>query len=471
MIVADSECRAELKGYLPGAGEEQRESRVRRGPRGPSAFIPVEEVLREGAESLEQHLGLEALMSSGRVDNLAVVMGLHPDYFTSFWRLHYLLLHTDGPLANSWRHYIAIMAAARHQCSYLVGSHMAEFLQTGGDPEWLLGLHRAPEKLRKLSEINKLLAHRPWLITKEHIQALLKTGEHSWSLAELIQALVLLTHCHSLASFVFGCGILPEGDPEGSPAPQAPSPPSEQSTPPSRDPLNHSGGFEAAHDVEALMERMRQLQESLLRDEGASQEEMESRFELEKSESLLVTPSADILEPSPNSDMLCFVEDPTFGYEDFTRRGTQAPPTFRAQDYTWEDHGYSLIQRLYPEGGQLLDEKFQAAYSLTYNTIAMHSGVDTSMLRRAIWNYIHCVFGIRYDDYDYGEVNQLLERNLKVYIKTVACYPEKTTRRMYNDFWRHFRHSEKVHVNLLLLEARMQAALLYALRAITRYMT
>lgn len=73
------------------------------------------------------------------------------------------------------------------------------------------------------------------------LQALLKTGEHSWSLAELIQALVLLTHCHSLASFVFGCGILPEGDPEGSPAPQAPSPPSEQSTPPSRDSLNHSG--------------------------------------------------------------------------------------------------------------------------------------------------------------------------------------------------------------------------------------
>ncbi|XP_025790762.1 sestrin-2 [Puma concolor] len=482
MIVADSECGAQLKGYLPfspgggggggpGAGEEQRGSRTRRGPRGPSAFIPVEEVLREGAESLEQHLRLEALMSLGRVDNLAVVMGLHPDYLSSFWRLHYLLLHTDGPLASSWRHYIAIMAAARHQCSYLVGSHMAEFLQTGGDPEWLLGLHHAPEKLRKLSEINKLLAHRPWLITKEHIQALLKTGEHSWSLAELIQALVLLTHCHSLASFVFGCGILPEGDPEGSLAPQAPSPPSEQSSPPSRDPMNNSGGFEAARDVEALMERMRQLQESLLRDEGASQEEMESRFELEKSESLLVAPSADILEPSPHPDMLCFVEDPTFGYEDFTRRGAQAPPTFRAQDYTWEDHGYSLIQRLYPEGGQLLDEKFQAAYSLTYNTIAMHSGVDTSMLRRAIWNYIHCVFGIRYDDYDYGEVNQLLERNLKVYIKTVACYPEKTTRRMYNLFWRHFRHSEKVHVNLLLLEARMQAALLYALRAITRYMT
>lgn len=49
-----------------------------------------------------------------------------------------------------------------------------------------------------------------------------------------------------------------------------------------------------------------------------------------------------------------------------------------------------------------------------------------------------------YDDYDYGEVNQLLERNLKIYIKTVACYPEKTTKQIYTQFWRHFKHSEKV---------------------------
>lgn len=52
----------------------------------------------------------------------------------------------------------------------------------------------------------------------------------------------------------------------------------------------------------------------------------------------------------------------------------------------------------------------------------------------------------RYDDYDYGEVNQLLERSLKVYIKTVTCYPERTTKRMYDSYWRQFKHSEKVCV-------------------------
>ncbi|KAK2518719.1 hypothetical protein Q9233_012523 [Columba guinea] len=448
MLLAGSPC--------PPAGlEEYRGCGARRGAedqgvkvpwqlgRGPSAFIPLEEILQEGAQSSRHQLLVEAFVSAGRVDNITMVMGLHPQYLSSFWKTQYLLLRMDGPLPYHKRHYIAIMAAARHQCSYLVGLHMGEFLQVGGNPAWLQGLHCAPQKLRNLNEINKLLAHRPWLITKEHIEALLKTGEHSWSLAELVQALVLLTHYHSLASFVFGCGINPEEEQDGK---------------------------DGLREVEVLMERMKLLQESQLEEEGVTQEEMATRFELEKTESLLVAPS-DLSEHSLQSNVLCFVEDPEFGYKDFTRRGEQAPPTFRAQDYTWEDHGYSLINRLYPDVGQLLDEKFQVVYNLTYNTIAMHCGVDTSMLRRAIWNYVHCVFGIRYDDYDYGEVNQLLERSLKIYIKTVACYPEKTTKRMYTQFWRHFKHSEKVHINLLLLEARMQAALLYALRAVTRYMT
>ena len=54
-----------------------------------------------------------------------------------------------------------------------------------------------------------------------------------------------------------------------------------------------------------------------------------------------------------------------------------------------------MVNRLYPDVGQMLDEKFQMAYNLTYNTMATHKDVDTSMLRRAIWNYIHCMFGIR----------------------------------------------------------------------------
>ena len=107
------------------------------------------------------------------------------------------------------------------------------------------------------------------------------------------------------------------------------------------------------------MERMQLLRDRQREEEGVTQEEMATRFEMEKTESLLVAPSgrkgslqgmpapllgcrtapsrcsqlhlADVTEHALQSGMLCFVEDPEFGYKDFTRRGEQAPPTFRAQ--------------------------------------------------------------------------------------------------------------------------------------------
>lgn len=63
-----------------------------------------------------------------------------------------------------------MQAAGRHQCSYLIEQQASEFRHAGGDPGWLQGLECIPGKLRDLYEINKILAHRPWLITKDHIE-------------------------------------------------------------------------------------------------------------------------------------------------------------------------------------------------------------------------------------------------------------------------------------------------------------
>lgn len=60
---------------------------------------------------------------------------------------------------------------------------------------------------------------------------------------------------------------------------------------------------------------------------------------------------------------------------------------FSLQDYSWEDHGFSLVNRLYSDIGHLLDDRFRSVTTLP----TMHS----PDLKRAIWNYIHCVLGIR----------------------------------------------------------------------------
>lgn len=76
------------------------------------------------------------------------------------------------------------------------------------------------------------------------------------------------------------------------------------------------------------MERMKQLQECR-DDEEASQEEMATRFEREKSESMLVVTAEDE-ESAPSRDISRHFEDPSYGYEEFSRRGEQVP-TFRVQ--------------------------------------------------------------------------------------------------------------------------------------------
>lgn len=433
------------------------------------------------AEQSIESLFIDECLPSNCVDAVTNLMSYHPTYLDIYRTTQNFILRGDGPLPCDYRHYIAIMAAGRHQCSYLINMQKQEFLMQGGNQLWLKGLDYIPQKLRDLYEINKILAHRPWMLNKSHIEKLTK-AQDSWSLAEVIHALVLLAHFHSLASFVFGSGIndepryfdnpnLTSGEPVLTLNPPPHSSKQKQDTqkldnkafkvesPVAMSPTEPEVG------VDTLMERMKSLSE---RSEEVSAEEYTKRFEHVESQSAELSASISQNTPMIKADLSHFVDDPKFAYVDFAHRGV---PTFRVQDYSWDDHGYSLVNGLYSEVGNLLDEKFKTTANLTYNTMGGRRDVDTTVFRRAIWNYCQCMYGIRHDDYDYGEVNQLVERSLKAFIKTACCFPERLTKRNCDKVMREFLHSEKIHVNLMILEARMQAELMYALRAMMHYTT
>lgn len=48
------------------------------------------------------------------------------------------------------------------------------------------------------------------------IKQRLTKGPNNWSLSEVVHAIVLLSHFHSLSSFVFSCGLTQELDPASS---------------------------------------------------------------------------------------------------------------------------------------------------------------------------------------------------------------------------------------------------------------
>ena len=92
----------------------------------------------------------------------------------------------------------------RFSCTYLIEAHAAQLVQAGGKQEWLdQGLAAAPVKvllvvvkmvtvventwlgpilvdhtnnlqIQKLYDLNKILAHRPWSLTPNHIEELTK---------------------------------------------------------------------------------------------------------------------------------------------------------------------------------------------------------------------------------------------------------------------------------------------------------
>jgi len=154
---------------------------------------------------------------------------------------------------------------------------------------------------------------------------------------------------------------------------------------------------------------------------------------------------------------------------DFDVRSKDYRP-FRVQDYSWQEHGYSLVSRFYPKLAALLDEMFTHTYNMTYNTFSDETNIDTTPFRSSIWHYVHRLKGLLHDDFNYKDVNVYLDKSLKAYVKKVVCCPEIIIK---DDLVSiiGFTNEEKIHICLVALEARRQAELLYGLHAIMKHMT
>jgi hypothetical protein len=74
-------------------------------------------------------------------------------------------------------------------------------------------------------------------------------------------------------------------------------------------------------------------------------------------------------------------------YTDFQ---VSAGTVLRAQDFCWEDHGYSLTAKYFPSAAECLDRLFNVAANMTYQNLG-DIPTDTGPFRRAIWYICHRV--------------------------------------------------------------------------------
>jgi len=338
----------------------------------------------------------------GRVPNYEALLTGEPDYLDLHNELLTVVFAQEGALAGKVKYYLAFMAAAAHQCYYLMSLERELCWLSGGNSEWFEAAHQSiPEKMQAIGPINAKLAHRPWDLSTEDLRTVLA----SWTMSELIEALVVLCLFHSLSSLVLGLGVAQEFDLPG----------------PRRRKSSISAVRGNLHRTEVVAQL---IQETAALDESLEEDETGDYFEQMSGGSL--------------------------HYSNYSGSGTRLYPS----DFNWRDHGYALLERLLPNIAPRLSASLDFAY---------HTAMSSSRWR-AIWVYTQRLYGLEYDDYNYRDINTELTKPTKAFLKKVACTPHEVRA----EDWSQVALStdEKVRLVLLVCEARREGALLYVLHAL-----
>lgn len=131
-------------------------------------------------------------------------------------------------------------------------------------------------------------------------------------------------------------------------------------------------------------------------------------------------------------------------------------------EFNWNDHGYYILQNLYPSGVDCFNSEIEYITSLTTNSLGEeNSQLNTFPIRYSIACYIEKILGYFHEDYDYANVNRLLVVNYKKFIKNVACYPQRLTAENFNALSYAFNNEEILHIILLVATVKSRTQLTY----------
>lgn len=439
--------------------------------RGVSHFISEAKIIPLDTDGDAREELREAFDSDGRLTHMTRLMAYHPRYLKTFRKSIIHIMWGDGPLSIPIRQLLAVMGASRHSCAYLVNIYSANFIDAGGDPKWLDGPHVLPPKLRNICDLSAILAHKPWVLTADHISRLVKpiSPAEAWSLPELLQACLILSRFQTLTGFIFGMGCIEEADIRNSStnvaSAQSSAAPSRASSSPVKGLADRLEPLEIAPptpssdacSTRALLANLQQLQQHPPAKPIAQP--------VARKESVSV-PAAKALSALTTGFEPSGAESASF-YTDFSETEF---PTFCFQTFSWQDEAFATLARYNETMAELMTDEFQTIKELTYETMGDATEVDTVKFRWALWNYVFSLYGVTDREYLYAEVDVLVRGLLRDWVKIIATTPQRAERdrRLYDTFT-DLRDSEKAHMCLLVIEARHMAAMLYLLYAISSY--
>eukprot|EP01016_Furgasonia_blochmanni_P033199 TRINITY_DN3454_c0_g1_i6.p1 TRINITY_DN3454_c0_g1~~TRINITY_DN3454_c0_g1_i6.p1 ORF type:complete len:242 (-),score=18.01 TRINITY_DN3454_c0_g1_i6:65-790(-) len=138
------------------------------------------------------------------------------------------------------------------------------------------------------------------------------------------------------------------------------------------------------------------------------------------------------------------------------------------QEYDWDKNGYSFLNEFFPTLAFNAERKKTIAISISNKEFADAKNINTFPFRRSIWYYTDDLYGYKHDGFDSKEVNILLKKPLKLYIKKIATAPHSVSVEDMENVCSNYSFigAELAHVALLTMEAKFHVELVYALQAL-----
>jgi hypothetical protein len=119
-------------------------------------------------------------------------------------------------------------------------------------------------------------------------------------------------------------------------------------------------------------------------------------------------------------------------------------------EFNWQDHAYYILRNYHPNGIDCIHYEIEYLTTLTTNSLGdENSKLNTLPIRYAICCYIEKILGYYHEDYNYSNVNKLLNVSYKTFIKNLACYPHKLKQEDFNNLNLAFNNEEIFHIILL----------------------
>lgn len=373
-----------------------------------------------------------------KLETEAVLLRLaaFPSYSVLFRDAQTAIFADNGPLPVSNRHYIAWMSARVAGCPSLAALEQSLFVSAGGSKEWLSSPSARPAKLVRLEEINVILCKTPRLLTSDHIKSL-TDGDESFSITEAVHALVVLIHTHALATFIGATTQQPN-----STGPQKIT---------ERKSIEFLDIFDKSLDRKIWKHVAKELKRKRSFSEG----------EITKNNSAKTVQQTGPGYKRPGK--------PLKATDTERCRNKPKEGEIRIQDYSWDEHGYSVLSTFYQDLAVILDDKFRNVKYFTNKSENSNSKLST-----AVWYYVQCIFGVHYDDYNYQEMDQVLDQNSKDAIQlwcnqAIGGSPAQPAQQQ--SVFSVLANNDKLEVAIILMEARFLSEMLFATQSVMKYMS